>query len=81
METIMSNKKQFFVAIFILLGSINFSSSAYAEAILLNADIAYGEYLAGECVTCHGASSANKGIPNIIGLDAAGIAYSLHSYR
>ena len=52
-----------------------------AEDLLQNADIAYGEYLAGECVTCHSADGADKGIPSIIGLDAEGFAYIMHSYR
>ncbi len=30
-------------------------------------DIAYGEYLASECVTCHQISGDNKGIPSIVG--------------
>jgi cytochrome c len=52
-----------------------------AEDLLKNADSAYGEYLAGECVTCHSADGADKGIPNIIGVDAEGFAYMMHSYR
>ena len=52
-----------------------------AEDLLKGADIAYGEYLAGECVTCHSADGSDKGIPNIIGADAEGIAYIMHAYR
>ena len=52
-----------------------------AEDLLKGADSAYGEYLAGECVTCHSASGADKGIPSIIGLDAEGFAYMMHAYR
>lgn len=52
-----------------------------AEDLLKGADSAYGEYLAGECVTCHSASGADKGIPSIIGLDAEGFAYVMHAYR
>ena len=58
-----------------------FSASVKAEDLLKNADVAYGEYLAGECVTCHSADGADKGIPNIIGLEAEGFVYIMHSYR
>jgi len=58
-----------------------FAASVQAEDLLKNADVAYGEYLAGECVTCHSTDGAVKGIPNIIGLEAEGFAYIMHSYR
>ncbi len=54
---------------------------SHAENLLQNADIAYGEYLAGECVTCHSVDGADKGIPSIIGLDAEGFAYMMHAYK
>ena len=54
---------------------------SHAEDLLAQADIAYGEYLAGECVTCHSTDDADKGIPSIIGLDAEGFAYIMHAYR
>ena len=38
------------------------------KAILDKADEAYGEYLAGQCVTCHHADGKAKGIPAINGL-------------
>ena len=57
------------------------SAMSIAEDLLQKADIAYGEYLAGECVTCHSADGADRGIPSIIGLDAEGFAYIMHSYR
>ncbi len=57
------------------------STACSAEDLLQNADVAYGEYLAGECVTCHSADGADRGIPSIIGLDAEGFAYIMHSYR
>ena len=57
------------------------ATSVQAEDLLKNADVAYGEYLAGECVTCHSTDGADKGIPNIIGLEAEGFAYIMHSYR
>ena len=64
-----------------LLALLNFIASAQAENLLKNADVAYGEYLAGECVTCHSRDGEDRGIPNIIGLEAEGFAYIMHSYR
>ena len=52
-----------------------------ADDLLQNADIAYGEYLSGECVTCHRPDGADEGIPSIVGLDAEGFASIMHSYR
>ena len=52
-----------------------------AENLIKNADIAYGEYLAGECVTCHRSGAVNDGIPNISGMDADAFVYILQSYR
>ena len=52
------------------------SSNTFRRRDLIkNADIAYGEYLAGECVTCHRSGAANDGIPNISGVDAEIIAF------
>ena len=62
--------------IFVFLGT---SNSVIAEDLLENADLAYGEYLAGECVTCHSASGADQGLNNW--LDAEGFAYMMHSNR
>lgn len=43
--------------------------------------VAYGEYLSGQCVTCHQASGADKGIPSIIGWDVASFVRVMESYR
>ena len=55
--------------------------SLQADNLLKDADIAYGEYLAGECVTCHRSGVANDGIPNISGMDAEAFVYIIQSYR
>ena len=54
---------------------------ALADDLLAKADSAYGEYLSGECVTCHRADGGDDGIPSITGLDAEGFAYIMHAYR
>lgn len=46
------------------------------------ADLAYGEYLAGECVACHRAGAdADAAIPPIRALPAADFVQALHEYR
>jgi len=42
---------------------------ASAEDLLSGADFGYGEYLSGECVTCHSQTGLDRGIPAINGLD------------
>ena len=66
----------FFLVVFCIISKVS-----YAEDLLAQADIAYGEYLSGECVTCHRTNGADDGIPSIIGLDAEGFAYIMHAYR
>lgn len=52
------------------------------EAILaLSGDPAYGAYLGGECVTCHRASAAAPGIPQIAGLPKDHFVRALVEYR
>lgn len=53
-----------------------------AEVLAMAGDIPYGEYLAGECSSCHvqgGASSA--GVPQIDGLDREAFITALFQYR
>ena len=45
------------------------------------ADVAYGEYLAGECVTCHQRSGKTSGIPSIVGWPRESFVAVLNSYR
>ena len=58
-----------------------FASTASAENLLAGADIGYGEYLSGECVTCHSQTGVDKGIPSINGLDAGVFASVMHAYK
>ena len=57
------------------------SSYAKAENLLDSADLGYGEYLSGECVTCHSRDGVDKGIPAINGLDAEVFASIMHAYK
>ena len=44
-------------------------------------DIAFGEYLAGECATCHRRAGAAGGIPAITGWPRGSFIAVLNSYR
>ena len=58
------------------------SSEAVDEEILaLVGDMAYGQYLSGECVTCHRADGGDDGIPSIVGWPAEDIVAALHAYK
>ena len=46
---------------------------------IAKADLGYGEYLAGECVTCHRKSGA--GIPQINGIEAKTFVTIMKAYR
>ena len=52
-----------------------------ADDILAGADLGYGEYLSGECVTCHLQDGVGKGIPAINGAEALYIAKRLLLYK
>ena len=51
------------------------------DNILANADIDYGQYLSGECVTCHQQNGSDQGLPSITGLDPEGFAQIMLAYR
>ncbi len=51
-----------------------------AEPLLEGADFDYGEYLSGQCLTCH-QSSSDEGIPAINGAEALYIAKQLLLYK
>lgn len=51
------------------------------EKILAQADSAYGEYLAGQCVTCHAPSGAAQGIPHIHGLPDVYLVQTMLEYK
>ena len=49
--------------------------------ILAKADTAYGEYLSGQCVTCHHVKGDNKGIPPIVGLPDVYFVQTMLEYK
>ena len=71
--------KRFFIPFFA--ASLFFTGTVSAENLLDGADVGYGEYLSGECVTCHSQKGVDKGIPIINGLDAEVFATVMYSYK
>jgi cytochrome c len=57
------------------------AASAGAHAEEVTGDIEYGQYLSSECVACHADSGHNPGIPQIAGMDAAGMVSILTAYK
>ena len=70
---------RFFIIVFS--AGLSCINAASAEDLLAGADVGYGEYLSGECVTCHSQKGVDKGIPAINGLDAEVFATVMHAYK
>ncbi len=51
------------------------------EILALVGDVAYGQYLSGECVTCHQLSGADDGIPSITSWPTEDFVVALHAYK
>ena len=55
---------------------------SFTDIVLaMEGDPEYGEYLAGECVTCHQASGHADGIPSIVGLPRDYFVTALFEYK
>ncbi len=52
-----------------------------AAILKIVADPEYGEYLAGECLTCHGATGSDNNIPGIHGREIPFIVTALVEYK
>ena len=71
--------ESYFLSLSLALGfalGLSLSGAAQADDVR-----EYGEYLAGECTTCHSATGADKGIPAIIGWDAEDFIETLKYYK
>ncbi|MCF2904129.1 c-type cytochrome [Octadecabacter sp. CECT 8868] len=51
------------------------------EILAIVGDPAYGEYLSGECTSCHQASGAATGIPSITHWPAEDFVVAMHAYK
>ncbi len=49
--------------------------------LALEGDPAYGEYLSGECITCHSAQGSDSGIPSITQWPEEDFVVALHAYK
>ena len=65
------------ISLFIIVHNFAYSD----DNILSGADVDYGEYLSGECVTCHHKAGLNQGIPTINGMDADVFVALMLAYR
>ena len=65
---------------FVMFGAIS-NTAAHADLAdqIAKADIGYGEYLAGECVTCH--RKSGTAIPQINGIEAETFVTIMKAYR
>ena len=70
----------FFVSMFFFHGNPTKAQADLADQIA-KADVEYGEYLSGECVTCHRSTGAAEGIPAINGIDAEIFVSIINAYR
>lgn len=57
------------------------ASLALPAGSAIAGDVAYGEYLSAECVTCHQVDGVDSGIPSIIGWSEESMISVLTSYR
>lgn len=63
-------------------GALQGVAPGFTEIVLqIEGDPDYGEYLAGECVTCHQQSGRADGIPSIVGLPREYFIRSLFEYK
>ncbi len=49
--------------------------------LAIQGDPDFGEYLAGECTTCHQTTGEDKGIPSIVGWPPEVFVTAMHAYR
>lgn len=54
---------------------------AIGSSVSADEQLAYGEYLAGECTSCHRSDGGESEIPSIVGWDAEALAAVLKSYK
>lgn len=56
-------------------------SLAFAATQTPSADLAFGEYLSAECMTCHRPDGKEQGIPSIVGWAEDNFVEVMRSYR
>ncbi len=53
----------------------------HPSILAIEGDAEYGEYLSGECITCHKIDGEDEGIPSIIGWEVDDFVTALHAYK
>ncbi|MDP5085611.1 MAG: c-type cytochrome [Yoonia sp.] len=61
--------------------SVAVDHSVAPEILAIVGDPAYGEYLSGECTSCHQVSGAGGGIPSITNWPAENFVTAMHAYK
>jgi cytochrome c len=51
------------------------------EILAIRGDPAYGQYLSGECTTCHQTDGGGEGIPSITGWPVEDFVIAMHAYK
>jgi cytochrome c len=51
------------------------------EILAIVGDVAYGEYLASECLTCHRRDGSDQGIPSIVKWHPEDFVVAMHAYK
>ncbi|GGF80910.1 cytochrome c [Mameliella alba] len=51
------------------------------EILAIVGDVAYGEYLASECLTCHKRDGSDEGIPSIVKWPEEDFVIAMHAYK
>ncbi|WP_094022500.1 c-type cytochrome [Maliponia aquimaris] len=51
------------------------------DTLAIVGDVAYGEYLASECLTCHKRDGADEGIPSIVKWHEEDFVVAMHAYK
>jgi cytochrome c len=51
------------------------------EVLALQGDLAWGEYLSSECLTCHKRDGSDEGIPSITQWPAEDFVIAMHAYK
>ncbi|MEL6681230.1 MAG: c-type cytochrome [Pseudomonadota bacterium] len=61
--------------------AVSIDHSVAPEVLAIVGDPAYGEYLSGECTSCHQASGAANGIPSITLWPTEDFVIAMHAYK
>lgn len=61
--------------------SVRVDHAVAPEILAIVGDPAYGEYLSGECTSCHQVSGAGGGIPSITNWPAENFVIAMHAYK